>query len=752
MIKRRFRSLFTRFLLSYIIVMLIPAVVLYTLYTKQTVDKVTNEIFTSVQLDQRYAISLLDNQIAALSNAARQFQLTRGFRSYRESHSFYYSPGMETYGEIIEDLFTLSQRNPFTDNFFVYFHDPNCAFSSRGLHQIDTFISSAYRYERYTSDEYIKMLKNAEEPLVFEMQKANIHDVSAYYLTFIFPLYSGFKQPVATAVFCVNEELISSLLSARMDQYNTSTYIYNTDGTQVYWHNPLPGFDIASLNNYMRNYRIVEHTSPQTQWRFITLIPNAQPILNEVFNLGLTFTMYSALTLLLSSLVVWFMMRLNYQPIRELKEKATGITAPPSSTGELETIANALDYLRSQNQQLNTTVLDQSTIVANNELRKLLSGSFSSIEEFNLSSPQHLHYHGSYLFVAVFLFQHENNCTESLASQISHVIEQYCESNYIYHLEPNKLITINCMPEAVEHLITDAFCAALRMLNSKNISATVGVGSIVDNTSSIIQSYMEAQSAIDYRFVKGKDTVILYNDLYKNNDSTPAYPTREFERLKNAVSADDQSLIYECIQALLEYITLNSVPLFLARGICFDIIRVISESTKTPEQEKIAWSATPLQRISSAETAQDLINMVHEMLKTMATKKETLQNTQKRTLARLKGYLEKNCCNCNFSIQEMAAEFHMLPSNLSAFFKAHTGGNLLDYVTDLRIQKAKELLEQTDNTIADISQQVGYYNVSSFVRRFRENQGITPGVFRVSAKKKKQLRSELLKDNIEHRP
>ena len=56
--------------------------------------------------------------------------------------------------------------------------------------------------------------------------------------------------------------------------------------------------------------------------------------------------------------------------------------------------------------------------------------------------------------------------------------------------------------------------------------------------------------------------------------------------------------------------------------------------------------------------------------------------------------------------------------------------NMLDYLIDLRMKLAKELLRTTTLPLKDISEQVGYYNVSSFIRRFKTHEGITPNSYR----------------------
>lgn len=63
-------------------------------------------------------------------------------------------------------------------------------------------------------------------------------------------------------------------------------------------------------------------------------------------------------------------------------------------------------------------------------------------------------------------------------------------------------------------------------------------------------------------------------------------------------------------------------------------------------------------------------------------------------------------------------------------FKEKTGQNILDYSTKLRMNEAKRLLKETDIPLKELGYQVGYYNVSSFIRRFKQTQGLTPGDYR----------------------
>ena len=72
----------------------------------------------------------------------------------------------------------------------------------------------------------------------------------------------------------------------------------------------------------------------------------------------------------------------------------------------------------------------------------------------------------------------------------------------------------------------------------------------------------------------------------------------------------------------------------------------------------------------------------------------------------------------------------MAPSYLSSVFKKETGQNLNRFIKSVRMEKAKELLCSTNMKVAQISERVGFANVSYFCRSFREYYGSSPESYR----------------------
>ncbi len=84
----------------------------------------------------------------------------------------------------------------------------------------------------------------------------------------------------------------------------------------------------------------------------------------------------------------------------------------------------------------------------------------------------------------------------------------------------------------------------------------------------------------------------------------------------------------------------------------------------------------------------------------------------------------------DISLQLLAGQVHLNHRYLSALFKSETGQNLSDYVTRMRIERAKQLLRETRMRVQDIAPLSGYPNVKYFLAIFKQSVGATPSEYR----------------------
>lgn len=100
------------------------------------------------------------------------------------------------------------------------------------------------------------------------------------------------------------------------------------------------------------------------------------------------------------------------------------------------------------------------------------------------------------------------------------------------------------------------------------------------------------------------------------------------------------------------------------------------------------------------------------------------------TSVQIKQLIEESYCQPDFSIYELADKLKLSFSHTSNLVKKELNQNFSDYLWKLRLEKAKELLEQTDMSVDEISSAVGYISASSFRRKFKQEIGLTPSQFR----------------------
>lgn len=104
-------------------------------------------------------------------------------------------------------------------------------------------------------------------------------------------------------------------------------------------------------------------------------------------------------------------------------------------------------------------------------------------------------------------------------------------------------------------------------------------------------------------------------------------------------------------------------------------------------------------------------------------------------LARISGivdWLSEHYCE-NFAMGELCRRLNMTESSFSRLFRRATGNSFTDFVNRLRINKACQLLMETDRYITNVCYDVGFNNVANFNRRFLQVKGMTPKEFRRQA-------------------
>ena len=92
-------------------------------------------------------------------------------------------------------------------------------------------------------------------------------------------------------------------------------------------------------------------------------------------------------------------------------------------------------------------------------------------------------------------------------------------------------------------------------------------------------------------------------------------------------------------------------------------------------------------------------------------------------------YIQQNYTE-KISLKEFGTQFHLSEKYISRYFKEHFHITLSQYVNHLRLEHARQLLQDTTMPITEVAMQSGYQNVSYFIRSFKETYGMSPLKYR----------------------
>lgn len=125
-----------------------------------------------------------------------------------------------------------------------------------------------------------------------------------------------------------------------------------------------------------------------------------------------------------------------------------------------------------------------------------------------------------------------------------------------------------------------------------------------------------------------------------------------------------------------------------------------------------------------------LFMMFYILIKELSS--NTIERKDTKSLAKMKlilKYIENNYMN-KISIADVAEEVHLSQSHFMKYFKNTMGTSFIDYLNEYRLTMASRLLLSSDATILNISEEVGFDNLSYFNRSFKRRFGQTPSAYR----------------------
>lgn len=282
-------------------------------------------------------------------------------------------------------------------------------------------------------------------------------------------------------------------------------------------------------------------------------------------------------------------------------------------------------------------------------------------------------------------------------------------------------------------------CEQLRLGIVKDIPCIIciGLGRLKKEISEICSSYTEAIEAINYRIIVGNNTVILYDNIHFSTMESTYDLNELYGELDFFIKTGLNDKVRESIEKIFENVDLKD-------NAAIKKIRIHAMNITTAcfrKSIEMGLDAEEVYRFETQSYSQIfLLNTIPDIKDYLGSIMEktidALNKHQNKKISNfiddIKKYMNENYSDKNLSLAGIAKMFYLNPSYLSRTFKKEAVVSFVEYLTSIRIEKAIELLKETDLKIFAIAELVGISDSNYFSTCFKKYTGISMSDFRKS--------------------
>ena len=257
--------------------------------------------------------------------------------------------------------------------------------------------------------------------------------------------------------------------------------------------------------------------------------------------------------------------------------------------------------------------------------------------------------------------------------------------------------------------------------------------------SDMAQKYTELPAKFRklYKSLETLNGLSDYTEIGQENGISVSFGA-ELSTIDTVLSCNNISDIPAAFDTLISAIgKYDEVPTKILHGICFSLIYFIDRFISSNGYNVLEWSRTNemLKLIKQFRTHEQYIEYI-KYLSDFVHKTSAAEFEYLTVISKAKKYIKK-CYSEDISLETVAAYVNLNPTYFSRIFSRQTGQTFIDYLTDVRIEVAKNLLKNTDMRVQEISEEIGYNNAYYFSRLFKKHTNITPLDFRSSSREPK---------------
>jgi len=245
-----------------------------------------------------------------------------------------------------------------------------------------------------------------------------------------------------------------------------------------------------------------------------------------------------------------------------------------------------------------------------------------------------------------------------------------------------------------------------------------------------VDAYPRLRNIMKYSLLYNYPNILSLDKLEKVDNNTKAVDTMVLDTIKNYLMELDIDKLIDYLKEKIHSIRTNGY----SYNQTIDYLNMVFCSIKNYFMDKSLEydfdSGSILEQLNQLNSLEECINIIEQTLNTykdILVENNALSN--KKNMDSILRFIDDNIEEVTLSA--VADEFNITSAHLSRTFKDNMGINFSEYVTEKKLIRATELLkENTDYSIADIANKLGYNTASYFSSKFKDRFGVTPGNYK----------------------
>jgi AraC-type DNA-binding domain-containing proteins len=619
------------------------------------------------------------------------------------------------------------------------------------------------------NDQYINLLRN---PRSFFWINTYPDNPKQEQLTLIQKVPGNSKDPAGLLLVRINMDKLAQLFSTLTPYNGAKTIILQDDGATVITtgiSEEDEGY-VQDLIYDIRNKQQTEglfyeeskgkkysvyynHFSQvSTHWAIISVAP-IQVITAPLLSITKLIIAVSCVALVVTVTLAWMASRRIYSPVSKLVQMLSGYRSESLGTGidEFALINQRWQEINLESTTLHNKLKHELPHLKESFVQQLIQGylyryssnelierfrQYGGIVDRSLFSVVYIQLIGFSNLGDRFNKGDEGLVTFTACNILEELAESRFEQAYVINFHDLSFALLVVEPDTKHRNQIISLCGELNHAINQllRMHSTAVIAPPADDIKQISSLYERAKSATQYRSFENESQIIdMEQSGFLVETVELNYPLVLERELIQALRAGEAEEAIKQLSLFVESLTAEGVKeIDVQQGMMRLLVGILNSVSQVGvNPARLSKDTNIFEALSQIRDPQTIMKWFKEQIivPCMQEIEKRTNHQVKRMVEQAKNYLLHHYTNDNISLESCAEHVGAVSHFLSRVFKEETGRNFTEYLTGMRMEKAKTLLCHSDTTINEIALLVGY-QPSYFIRLFKKLEGITPGRFR----------------------